>query len=141
MKKIIVTGHGLFATGLKSTIKLLAGEHKDIYFVDFAENDLDHDLKRRFEEIIHENPHSDILFFCDLLGGTPYKTAATLAFQNDSLEVVAGCNVGSLIEMLFMKENYDLSELAVQIISVSHNATGHFEKVSQRENENVSDGI
>jgi N-acetylgalactosamine PTS system EIIA component len=143
MKKIVVTGHGHFATGLQSTTELLAGKNEDLIFVDFVESDSDVSLKAKFEKVLAENPESEFLFFCDLLGGTPYKTAATLAFGNDGIEVVAGCNVGSLIEMLFTKESYSISELAKQFITVSHNAAGLFEKniQSKQEEENDEDGI
>lgn len=142
MKKIIVTGHGHFATGLQSTLELLAGKNEDVFFIDFTEGDSDTVLKGKYEKVINENPESDILFFCDLFGGTPFKTAATLAYDNERLAAVAGCNIGSLIEILFTKESYDINGLAKQIISVSHNATGLFEKNSISIQEEVeADGI
>lgn len=141
MKKIIVTGHGNFATGLQSTIELLAGKNNDLHFVNFVEGDSDLVLKGKFEKIIEENANTEILFFCDLLGGTPYKTAATLAYENHSLEVVAGCNVGSLLELLFIKENFSHKELARELISASLNATGFFEREISSKVEVEADGI
>jgi PTS system N-acetylgalactosamine-specific IIA component len=142
MKKIIVSGHGHFATGLQSTMELLAGKNEDIMFVDFTESDTDVSLKAKYEAVLAQNPDSEFLFFCDLVGGTPYKTAATLAYDNESIEVVAGCNVGSLIEILFTKESYTITDLARQILTVSQNATGLFEKRSQASQEDMEeDGI
>src|SRR5689334_17358727 len=128
MKKIIITGHGHFATGLQSTIELLAGRQEDLFFINFVENDSDITLKEKFEKMMNSQPNAEFLFFCDLLGGTPYKTAATIAFNNEKVAVVAGCNVASLLENLFTKENFSITELANRIVSASHQATGFFEK-------------
>jgi PTS system N-acetylgalactosamine-specific IIA component len=142
MKKIIVTGHGQFATGLQSAMELLAGKNEDLIFVDFVGSRKDGILQAKYEEVLNEYPDHEFLFFCDLLGGTPYKTAATLAFENDRLAVVAGCNIGSLIDMTFMKESCSLPELARQCITASHNATGLFEiRVPSNQEEVDEDGI
>jgi len=142
MKKIIVTGHGHYATGLKSTIELLAGKNNDVYFIDFLEEDSDATLKQKFEAIIQENQESEILFFCDLVGGTPYKTAVILAYENKGMEVVAGCNVGALLDAVLTKENFGITELAEHVISVSQSSMGRFEKTSVGEHEDAfSDGI
>ena len=37
MKGIIVTGHGNFASGIESTMKLIMGEQEKIAFIDFKE--------------------------------------------------------------------------------------------------------
>ncbi len=36
--QIIVTGHGNFASGIESTVKLLAGSIKNIKYIDFTED-------------------------------------------------------------------------------------------------------
>ena len=127
MIKIIVTGHGHFATGIQSTMDYLQ-VNQGYLFVDFVESDSDVTLKEKFEEIIVQSSNPEIVFFCDLFGGTPYKAAASLAFENNPLAVVAGCNIGSLMEMLFTKEDYDINGIVNQIISASNIAMGFFEK-------------
>lgn len=142
MKKIIVTGHGHFATGLQSTMELLAGKNEDVIFIDFTENDSDVTLKDKFNKALAEHTDDEFLFFCDLIGGTPYKVGATLAFERDSIEVVAGCNIGSLIEVLFTKESYTIADLAKQVITASHQATGLFErKIPATQETEEMDGI
>jgi len=128
MKKIVVTGHGHFATGLQSALELLVGKNEDILYVDFVESDSTAMLRANYEAVLNENPDSEFLFFCDLLGGTPYKTAATIASDNDRVGVVAGGNVGALVEMTVTKEEYTISELVERFITVTISATGVFEK-------------
>jgi N-acetylgalactosamine PTS system EIIA component len=52
MKKITaVSGHGSFAAGLQSSIELLAGENKDVYFIDFLVNDTEVTLKEKYNQV------------------------------------------------------------------------------------------
>ncbi|WMT39809.1 hypothetical protein RE628_20880 [Paenibacillus sp. D2_2] len=69
MKKLVVTGHGHFATGLQSAVELLAGKNDDIFYIDFLQSDSSTILKAKYEAVLSENPDSEFLFFCDLLGG------------------------------------------------------------------------
>ncbi|WFA09240.1 PTS sugar transporter subunit IIA [Tissierella sp. Yu-01] len=139
----IICGHGNYGTGFQSTIELLLGKKEDIYYIDFLVEDNDITLKEKMLEIINQNPNSQILFICDILGGTPYKVAAEIANFNNSIEVIVGCNVMSIIEGSFQKDNLALEELANFIVESSKNSTIKFEKVKGKEliNEVVEEGI
>ena len=130
MKKIIaVSGHGNFASGLQSSIELLAGKNEDVYFIDFTVDDTDVELKGKFKRILNENINSQVLFICDILGGTPFKTAAEIANDNEKIEVVAGCNVGSIIDAILKRDRTPLGQLAEDIINSSRRSTMRFKKV------------
>ena len=59
MLGIIVTGHGHFATGLTSSLDLIAGPQKEYVAVDFEQNDSTDDLEKKlraaFEELKGSN--------------------------------------------------------------------------------------
>ncbi|MFC4618768.1 PTS sugar transporter subunit IIA [Camelliibacillus cellulosilyticus] len=142
MKKIIVTGHGHYATGLQSAVELFAGKNDDVFYVDFVQEDSDETLKGKLERMIETHQDSEILIFCDLIGGTPYKVAAELAFHDDRLEVVAGCNVGALLDAIFTKEQQGIASLAEHVVEVSKQATGAFVKKLETPTEDLpEDGI
>lgn len=144
MNKIfIVSGHGNYGTGLQSTIELLLGKNTDIHYIDFLAEDNDITLKEKMLAIINQNPKSQILFICDILGGTPFKLAAEIANYNDNIEVIVGCNIMSIIEGSFQKDNLSLEDLAKFIVESSKNSTIKFEKIKGNEliNEVVEDGI
>lgn len=70
----IISGHGSFATGMQTTIELIAGKQDNVYYVDFTIDDNDISLNEKINKIIEENSYEQILLISDLLGGTPFKT-------------------------------------------------------------------
>lgn len=127
MKNIlVVTGHGRYATSIKSTLEMLAGENDEVKYIDFTQEDNDITLKGKMQIIINENIGLGILFVCDLLGGTPFKSAVELSILNENIEVVAGCNIGSILETIFQLENTDIGELADLIVESSIKSTLRF---------------
>lgn len=131
MKSImIISGHGTYATALKSTIELIAGSNKDMYFVDFLVTDTDTTLRAKIHTVLQKNMEKQVLFVCDILGGTPFKIAAEIANNNDNMEVVAGVNVGSIIEMMFQKDELSIRDLSDLIIEMSKKSTVKFNKVA-----------
>ena len=130
---IIVSGHGNYATGIKSAFELLAGPNENFSFIDFTTSDSEETLGLKFSREINKNMNAPILFFCDIIGGTPFKTAALIANDKDNMEVVAGCNLVSLIEASFQDENMPIRELAESVVNSSINSTSLFKKVKINE--------
>ena len=127
MKNIlVVTGHGRYASSIKSTLEMLAGENDEVKYIDFTQEDNDITLKGKMQIVINENIGLGILFVCDLLGGTPFKSAVELSILNENIEVVAGCNIGSILETIFQLENTDIGELADLIVESSIKSTLRF---------------
>jgi PTS system N-acetylgalactosamine-specific IIA component len=146
MKKIIViSGHGHFAAGIQSSIELLAGKNEDVCFIDFLVNDTDVTLKEKFNILLNQNPDSQVLFVCDIFGGTPFKTAAELWKDNENIEVVAGCNVGSIIQAIFQRDSVSLGQIAENIINSSKRSTIRLNKADLNEkfcsSPDMEDGI
>jgi PTS system N-acetylgalactosamine-specific IIA component len=131
VKKLIITGHGQYASGLKSSLELLAGPNEDLIFIDFPAEMNEAGLKGQMEETIQSFNNDEILFICDILGGTPYKNAATLSNENGRIEVVAGCNLGSILEAVFQKDTMSLVDLAHSLVDSSKKYTVKFEKIRE----------
>mgnify|MGYP001455812073 CR=1 FL=1 len=123
---LIVTGHGRYATAIKSTLEILAGRNDDIKYIDFTEEDTDITLKEKMKLEIDVNKGYGILFVCDLLGGTPFKSAVELSISNENIEVVAGCNVGAILEISLQLDSMPVDELADFIVDTSNKSTIRF---------------
>lgn len=129
----IISGHGIFATGMQSTIELIAGKQKNVYYVDFTIDDTDRTLREKIINIIEENNNKQVLLISDLLGGTPFKVMAEIANDRDDIEVVVGCNVGSIMEAVLGAEDLPIMEIADKVVETSKNSTFRFEKINTDE--------
>lgn len=115
---LIVTGHGNFATGLTSSLALIAGEPEHYVAVDFlAEysiDDLERELNKAFDKL---KDCEGILVLSDLGGGSPFKTAVTIGYPKGNVEILAGTNLPMLIEVnmgrKFIEELPTLTDMAM----------------------------
>lgn len=107
MIRIIVTGHGKFASGIMEASRMVTGEHEEVKFVDFSESLSTVELKEELQKNLGTEEQGGTLILCDLLGGTPYNTAVELSANVEKVEVIGGMNLGMLIEAIFSRENCD----------------------------------
>ena len=137
---IIITGHNHFASGILSSLTMIAGAKDNVFAVDFLSDDNDLSLEGKFNKIISDNKDSEILFVCDLMGGTPFKVTSKLAFTNDSYEVVTGINLGGLIDTSIKLDKMSIGELKTSCKDASIKSVIPLEKVITKE-ESSSEGI
>ena len=137
---IIITGHNHFASGILSSLTMIAGAKDNVFAVDFLSDDNDLSLEGKFNKIISDNKDSEILFVCDLMGGTPFKVTSKLAFTNDSYEVVTGINLGGLIDTSMKLDKMSIGELKISCKDASIKSVIPLEKVITKE-ESSSEGI
>lgn len=86
MLSIILTGHGGFASGMEKAMKQILGEQSQFIAIDFPETHtalLTSQLEEAFAQLDCED---GIVFLTDLLGGTPFRVASTLAMQNRAVK-------------------------------------------------------
>jgi PTS system N-acetylgalactosamine-specific IIA component len=93
-------------------------------------DDTDQTLKGKMNCVVAKNVGAGVLFSCDILGGTPFKVSVEVANNSDHMEVVAGCNMGSILEGVFKKDKISVAELADLIVSSSKRTTIKFEKIT-----------
>lgn len=98
---IIITGHGKFGSGLKSSLDLIVGNFDFVKVVDFTEEKSPENLK---EELIKHINVSDrkVYIFTDLIGGTPFKVSSELTLNHKNIEVFCGSNLPMLVECAMM---------------------------------------
>ena len=137
---IIITGHNNFASGILSSLTMIAGAKDNVFAVDFLSDDNDESLESKFNKIISDNKDSEILFVCDLMGGTPFKVTSKLAFTNNNYEVVTGINLGGLIDTSMKLDKMSIGELKISCKDASIKSVIPLEKVITKE-ESSSEGI
>lgn len=139
----IITGHGKFASGLLSSIYLIIGKPKKVEAVDFLESDTMEDLKLKLEKAGQNMEANEMIFFTDLMGGSPFKAAVTIAQTHGSARVIAGSNLPMIVENIFARDEGDVEDLTNKCLESGRNAIGKFEfkKKHYNENHENTDGI
>ena len=93
---IIVTGHGEFASGLTSGLKLLAGETECYESVDFKAEDSTELLTENLGSAIRRLKDCEaVAVLADLTGGSPFNMASRLKMSgiHENIEVVGGISL------------------------------------------------
>lgn len=126
---LIVTGHGNFATGITSSLRLIAGEPNDYLAVDFLPEESVERLTEKLTEAVESlKGCGSILILTDLMGGSPYNVAVKLKMAGlADLEVVTGTNLAALIEASMGREvAADVKELADTVAETGKDQVSRF---------------
>lgn len=140
---LIISGHGNFASGLRTSIKLIAGEPCNVEYIDFKETDSTETLKEKYYASLKKLNNCDgILALSDLAGGSPFKTLVEVKTEIEKpMEVVGGTNLPMALEISMTKDIIDdVSSLSKSAIDVGKSGVVKFEFIVHEDIE-CEDGI
>ena len=145
MLGLLVTGHGHFATGLNSSLELIAGAQPNVALVDFEADHSIEVLKDNLNKALDSLKEYDgVLVLSDLPGGSPFKTAVECKFErpDQAIEVIAGTNLPLLIASSTMTAVFDNPlDLAEAMMPEGKDSIIRFELAVRAEEEADEDGI
>lgn len=145
MIAVILSGHGSFASGLAHAVRQIIGEQEQFTFIDFPECMTTEQLETRMKKDIQEiDTQEGIVFFTDLLGGSPFRTASLLSQKRDDIEVIAGTNLQMVAEMLLERDELPLKSFREQALVCGHRGmTSLFDELQTNSmaQQEVEDGI
>lgn len=131
MISIIVIGHGHFASGIVSSLELIAGKQEGITAIDFTAEMTAADVHERLSAVLQ--PKAQTLVLCDSLGGTPFKLAATLMeeLSESTLDVLSGLNLAMLIEAVFARqEQLGLEQIVAKLLTTAKEGISNWKSLS-----------
>lgn len=99
--KILIVGHGEYATGMKSSIKLLTGVNNNIDAINLNEELTHNEYTMMVQEYVTNN--KDLIIFADMTGGAPFQIASREILLNEDSEnqfVIGGVSVGCILEVV-----------------------------------------
>ena len=144
MVGLLITGHGHFATGLGSSLKLITGNTENIVYVDFEADHSTDTLTENINKGLDELKDCDgVLVLSDLAGGSPFKSAVEckVARPDQAIEVLAGSNLPMLIEGSMAMEAFDSPlDMAQSLIETGKEYIVRFELTAHEDNAE-EDGI
>ena len=98
MKAIVFVGHGELPLGMKQSVSMIVGQMDNIFAVSLSPDD----GKEQFQEklsILDKDleKFSSVLFFADLLGGSPCNGVIEKCFSDDRVQIITGMNLPMVI--------------------------------------------
>lgn len=112
MTQLIVLGHGHFATGLQSAVEQIIGFYPNCAFFDFPSEKTPEQLEKEINNVLSgKSKDENILFCCDILGGTPFRIASLMQQHYPNMEVVVGTNLQMLLEVIMALSDVPFEQL------------------------------
>ncbi|MDN6162294.1 MAG: PTS sugar transporter subunit IIA, partial [Atopostipes sp.] len=105
MLGIIITGHGQFATGLQSSVELIAGKQENFETIDFEKGESSEILNNKLKkEVSRMDSQEGVIIFTDIPGGTPFNQSILLSQEDAQIKVITGTNLPAIMDGLFNRE-------------------------------------
>lgn len=141
MNGVIITTHGDFASGLYSTIKMIAGDFDNKVIVEFHENDKLEDVDKKLKEA-YENlsSYKNILVLTDLAGGTPFNRSVMSLSDKDNVSFLSGLNFAMLYQALTSEEE-DLKVYTNEVLETSKESIILYQAEKNNDSLEDEDGI
>ncbi|MGT2932844.1 PTS sugar transporter subunit IIA [Streptococcus catagoni] len=114
-RKCLIGSHGKLASGLQSSIEILAGRGQEIETIDAYIDDSDY--TSRIEDFIAGVAADEqALIFTDLLGGSVNQKmlAAVMASGKDNIFLISNSNLATLLSLMFLKPDEALTKEEIQ---------------------------
>ena len=142
---LVITGHGLFAEGMHSSARMIAGENENNRYVCFEEGMSLEDLAEKLNAAFNELAACDgIVVLSDLPGGSPFNTAVQCAAANPDKKIVvlSGTNLPMIIAGTTMASfETDPQALSDELLFEGKDNVVRFEMAVRAEEDEEEDGI
>ena len=97
--RFVMATHGTFAVGIKESIKLIAGEFKNLKALSCYMKE-DFNLKDEIDKILLEGKGEEIIVVTDIFGGSVNNAFVERIPENKNLFVISGLNLPLMLELL-----------------------------------------
>jgi len=107
LKRILIAGHGNFATGLYSSVKIILGEQDFITCLDCyvkQGQDIEFEIKSILDSF---EPNDEIICLTDLLGGSVNNEFMKIK-ESRKIKLITGTNLNLLINLILNIESDEL---------------------------------
>ena len=127
---IVIASHGPMADAILETSKLFFSDQEQFTSIGLQPGQDLEEFDSLLQEKIAEVDSGDgVLVFVDLLFGTPCNRTALML--NDNVEVIAGVNLGVILEVLGGRQYYEgsLKEYTNELIEICKGSVGDLKEI------------
>lgn len=98
--KVLVTGHGGFASGMAAASRMIVGDQELIDWLSFEEGTNLSDYQAQIAASVETYGKEGLLILTDFKGGTPFNVSMLLSQGHPQVAVLAGTNLAMIIEAI-----------------------------------------
>jgi PTS system N-acetylgalactosamine-specific IIA component len=140
VKYVVLVSHGDFATGLKTSLDMLAGKRDDVIAVGLPDGKTADEFALMFKESIQAVTGDDeIILLADIIGGSPLTTALNVLANEGKLAntiTFGGMNLPLALTSVLMKDSSDRETFVATVVSEAKEALQEF-KLEQQEDDEI----
>lgn len=101
MKKYLITSHGKFASGLKSSVQILTGKTQNITTIDAYLTDQEVDVGQKVDDFLKTIKAEDWgIIFTDLVGGSVNREVLLRTNQQSNIFVITSVNLPTVLSIM-----------------------------------------
>ena len=110
MRKYLIATHGIFASGIKSSVDLIIGESENVFLIQAYTED-NKSIQPEIEDVLKQiNPDDELVVFTDLMGGSITNQILQFALK-ENVFIVAGINLPLLLDIMLADPEIPVSEV------------------------------
>lgn len=140
-RKYLVATHGKLASGIRSSIGILAGKEIEINVIDAYVTDEDYTPK--IEDFINQIKEDEQgIIFTDLYGGSVNQKIVTLTLNSnvrDRIKIITNANLAIVLSVIFADESKALTD--EQIENLTNEAKVTLVNLQPKKEENEDDAF
>jgi mannose/fructose-specific phosphotransferase system component IIA len=117
MRKFLIASHGTFASGIKSSLEIIAGNCDQVFTIDAYMSEKITIIEEEMDTVLHQLAKDDeLIIFTDLAGGS-VTNRILMKSQQSNIHLVAGLNLPLLVEVVMAEPNIPIAEVLVTAIT------------------------
>lgn len=128
MIKYFIVSHGKLSKGILDSIKMIAGEVKNIAALQLELGGNPKNLASEIEEEIKSDKNNEFVIFTDLKGGSVHNAMISLCVY-DNVNIISGFNLGMILDAVFIDNSDSISKMTQELINVGKDNIELFNKV------------
>lgn len=114
---IIVAGHIHFSSGLRSAVEAIAGEQKQVRYIDFVPKMSTEQLEKEMRVALSACQQGDgVIIFTDIAGGSPCNRATALLADYSDIRIISGSNLPMIVNACMERDGLTLDELTSLLV-------------------------
>ncbi len=128
---IIICMHGKLGIEMLKTTELIIGKKKNIKAIEFLTGEnVEHLIKKYKKKIKTLNTNNGIIFFVDIIGGSPFNAANKFLYNKKiKNDIISGTNIPMLLETIMsINDKISFESLINKIINIGKNSISNINK-------------